>query len=576
MTTIDWTMVALFFAVLVGIPLAAARKGASSSKEFFLSGQSMPWWLLGISMVAATTSTNSSNLFTEIIRSKGMGGNWAWWAFLLTGLLTVFVYSKLWRRSGVTTDIGFYELRYSGKPAAFLRCFRTLYLGVFFNLIVMAFVTLGAVKIGVIVFGVPAWVILVVAAVASVIYAAFGGLRGMVYTDFFLFALVMIGAVISMVFALNHPAVGGLSGLVANPAVASQLDFLPSPSNPDLFMAVFVIPVALQWWSVWWPGSEPGGGGYIVQRMLSAKNENHAMGAALFFNVMNYAIRPWPWFIVGLASIVVFPQLADIQKAFPNVDPKLVGGDMAYPAMMTVIPKGWFGLVVASLMGALFSTLAAHINMGASYVVNDFYRRFLRPQAGDRELVFVARVASVLFIAAACVMAPFMESAKTAFDFTLQIGAGTGLVYLLRWFWLRINAWSEVAAMSAAALFAAFLQFVYPHLGGPVLATWVKLAAAIVFTTVVWVSVTLLTKPVDAKTLETFKATVRADGRDVGRGVLATFLAAVAIFTFMYAVGAWVYGWYAKAALATAASVAVGLATAGLFRGRPVQTKEVA
>ena len=385
----------------------------------------------------------------------------------------------------MTTDIGFYELRYSGKPAAFLRCFRTLYLGVFFNLIVMAFVTLGAVKIGVVVFGVPAWVILVVAAVASVIYAAFGGLRGMVYTDFFLFALVMAGAVISMVFALNHPAVGGLSGLVSNPAVASQLDFLPSPSNPDLFMAVFVIPVALQWWSVWWPGSEPGGGGYIVQRMLSARNENHALGAALFFNVMNYAIRPWPWFLVGLASIIVFPQLSDIQKAFPHVDPKLVGGDMAYPAMMTVIPHGWFGLV-----------------------------------------------------------------------------------YLLRWFWMRINAWSEVAAMSAAAVFAAFLQFVYPRLGGPGLATWVKLAAAIVFTTVVWVAVTLLTKPVDEKTLANFRTTVRAEGRDVGRGVLATFLAAVAIFTFMYAAGAWVYGWYLKAALATAVSVGVGLATAGLFRGR--------
>jgi len=566
MTGLDWLMVALFFVALVGIPLAAARKGSSSSKEFFLSGRSMPWWLLGVSMVAATTSTNSANLFTEIIREKGMGGNWAWWAFLLTGLLTVFVYAKLWRRSGVTTDIGFYELRYSGKPAAFLRAFRTLYLGVFFNLIIMAFVTLGAVKIGVIVFGVEPWVILTVSAVASVVYAAFGGLRGMVYTDFFLFALVMIGAVVSMVFALGHPAVGGLSGLVAHPAVASQLDFLPSPSNTDLFMAVFVVPVAIQWWSVWWPGSEPGGGGYIVQRMLSAKDENHAVGAALFFNVINYALRPWPWFIVGLASIIVFPQLADIRKAFPNVDPKLVGGDMAYPAMMTVIPKGWFGLTVASLMGALFSTLAAHINMGASYVVNDFYKRFARPQAGERELILVARIASVVFIVLACVAAPYMESAKTAFDFTLQIGAGTGLVYLLRWFWMRVNAWSEVAAMAAAALFAAFLQFVYPHLGGPVLATWMKLALAIVFTTGVWVTVTLLTKPVDAETLARFRATVRADGRDVGRGVLAMFLSALAIFTFMYAVGAWIYGWYLKAALGTGAAVAAGLVTAGVLK----------
>ena len=379
MVGLDWTMVGLFFLVLILIPTLASRKGASSSKEFFLSGRSMPWWLLGISMVAATTSTNSANLFTELIRDKGgISGNWKWWAFLLTGMLTVFVYAKLWRRSGVTTDIEFYELRYSGKPAAFLRCFRGLYLGMLFNLIVMAFVTLGAVKIGVIVFGVDPWLIYVVTTVSAIVYAAFGGLRGMVYTDLFLFALVMVGAVVSMVFTLGH--VGGLHALVAHAAVAPKLNFFPdfAHANTDLLIMIFIIPLAVQWWNVWWPGSEPGGGGYIVQRMLSAKNENHAVGAALFFNVMNYALRPWPWFIVGLASIIVFPQLADIQAAFPKVDPKLVGHDMAYPAMMTVIPSGWYGLTVASLMGALFSTLAAHINMGASYIVNDFYRRFVR------------------------------------------------------------------------------------------------------------------------------------------------------------------------------------------------------
>ena len=443
MVGLDWTMVGLFFFVLILIPTLASRKGASSSKEFFLSGRSMPWWLLGISMVAATTSTNSANLFTELIRDKGgISGNWKWWAFLLTGMLTVFVYAKLWRRSGVTTDIEFYELRYSGKPAAFLRCFRGLYLGVLFNLIVMAFVTLGAVKIGVIVFGVDPWLIYVVTTVSAIVYAAFGGLRGMVYTDLFLFALVMVGAVVSMVFALGH--VGGLHALVTHAAVTPKLNFFPdfAHADTDLLIMIFIIPLAVQWWNVWWPGSEPGGGGYIVQRMLSAKNENHAVGAALF---------------VGLASIIVFPQLADIRTAFPNVDPSLVGHDMAYPAMMTVIPSGWYGLTVASLMGALFSTLAAHINMGASYIVNDFYRRFVRPQAGERELVFAGRAASVVLIVTACALAPFMQSARVAMDLTMLIGAGTGPIFLLRWFWMRINAWSEVAGMVSSFLAAAFL-----------------------------------------------------------------------------------------------------------------------
>jgi len=569
MVGLDWAMVGLFFFVLILIPTLASRKGASSSKEFFLSGRSMPWWLLGISMVAATTSTNSANLFTELIRDKGgISGNWKWWAFLLTGMLTVFVYAKLWRRSGVTTDIEFYELRYSGKPAAFLRCFRGLYLGVLFNLIVMAFVTLGAVKIGVIVFGVDPWLIYVVTTISAIVYAAFGGLRGMVYTDLFLFALVMVGAVVSMVFALGH--VGGLHALVSHAAVTPKLNFFPdfAHADADLLIMIFIIPLAVQWWNVWWPGSEPGGGGYIVQRMLSAKNEDHAVGAALFFNVMNYALRPWPWFIVGLASIIVFPQLADIQSAFPKVDPKLVGHDMAYPAMMTVIPSGWYGLTVASLMGALFSTLAAHINMGASYIVNDFYRRFVRPQAGERELVFAGRAASVVLIVTACALAPFMQSARVAMDLTMLIGAGTGPIFLLRWFWMRINAWSEVAGMVSSFLAAAFLLFVWPACGGAPLADWVQLLVVIGVTTVSWLAVTFLTAPADAATLKRFRDTVRARGRDVGLGVLCMFLASVAIFAFMYAVGAWIYGWWMKAAVTTAVSALVFGLLAFILRAR--------
>ena len=331
---------------------------------------------------------------------------------------------------------------------------------------------------------------------------------------------------------------------------------------------IFIIPLAVQWWNVWWPGSEPGGGGYIVQRMLSAKNENHAVGAALFFNVMNYALRPWPWFIVGLASIIVFPQLADIRTAFPNVDPSLVGHDMAYPAMMTVIPSGWYGLTVASLMGALFSTLAAHINMGASYIVNDFYRRFVRPKAGERELVFAGRAASVALIVTACAMAPLMKSARVAMDLTMLIGAGTGPIFLLRWFWMRVNAWSEVAGMVSSFLAAAFLLFVWPACGGAPLADWVQLLVVIGFTTVSWLAVTFLTSPTDAETLARFRETVRARGRDVGRGVLCMFLASVAIFAFMYAVGAWIYGWWMKAAVTTAVSALVFGLLAFILRAR--------
>jgi len=567
MVGLDWAMVGLFFFVLILIPTLASRKGASSSKEFFLSGRSMPWWLLGISMVAATTSTNSANLFTELIRDKGgISGNWKWWAFLLTGMLTVFVYAKLWRRSGVTTDIEFYELRYSGKPAAFLRCFRGLYLGVLFNLIVMAFVTLGAVKIGVIVFGVDPWLIYVVTTISAIVYAAFGGLRGMVYTDLFLFALVMVGAVVSMVFALGH--VGGLHSLVEHAAVAPHLNFFPdfAHADTDLLIMIFIIPLAVQWWNVWWPGSEPGGGGYIVQRMLSAKNEDHAVGAALFFNVMNYALRPWPWFIVGLASIIVFPQLADIQSAFPKVDPKLVGHDMAYPAMMTVIPSGWYGLTVASLMGALFSTLAAHINMGASYIVNDFYRRFVRPQAGERELVFAGRAASVVLIVTACAMAPLMKSARVAMDLTMLIGAGTGPIFLLRWFWMRINAWSEITAMAVSFVVAVFLQLVYPHLGLPPLQSWHRLIIVMVITTAAWVGVTLITPPTEAVKRAAFQNKIRANGHDIAWGMLAMTVACIAIYSMMFAAGYWIYGKVPLASVMTAISAVSGCALCPILR----------
>lgn len=531
---LDFLLIALFFTLLVAIPAFASLLAKSKgSSEYFKSAGSMPWWLIGVSMVAATTSTNSANLFTEIIRRDGLGGNWVWWAFLITGMLTVFVYSRLWVSSGATTDIAFYELRYSGRPAAFLRAFRAFYLGVIYNLVVMAVVLLGAIKIGVVMFGVPAWTILAVTAGASLIYSCLSGIRGTIYTDFFLFAVVMAGAVAVMCYGVNHPAVGGWSALMSNPAVVGKMSFFPDFTKTDALVAVFIIPVAVQWWNVWYAGSEPGGGGYIVQRMLTAKTPNHALGGTLFFNLLNYAIRPWPWYIAAFASILIFPDLNSIRAAFPGVDPSLIGDDMAYPAMIRCVPNGWIGVVAASLMGALFSTVAAHLSMGANYVTNDIWKRFVRKDASDREMILVARVTSAFLVVAGCVLAPLLESAKSGFDLMVQVGAGTGIIFLLRWFWMRINAWTEIVAMLVSFLCAVFFQIVWPHLSATPPLFWQKLLWTIAVTTVAWLAATFLTKPENPEVIARFRALVRTDGRDVGKGVLKAFLAAVGLFAFM-------------------------------------------
>ena len=536
MRAIDWWMVAGFFAILVAIPLLASFRNRGTSKDFLLAGRSMPWWLIGFSMTAACTSTDSMNLFTEIIRKDGLAGNWVWWAFLITSVFTVFVYSKLWVRTGVTTDVEFYELRYSGRPAVFLRALRGVYLGVILNLLVMGAVVLGGLKIGVILFGCSSTTVLVLTGVFSIVYVALAGMRGAIYTDFFLFLVILVGSIAAMVYALDLPGVGGFAGLAAHPALAGKLSIFPDFSNTDAVFALLVIPLAVQWWGVWKQGAEPGGGGYIVQRIMSAKSEGHAVGGTLFFNFIHYAIRPWPWYVVGFCSLIVFPELSDIQRAFPSVDPKLIGGDMAYSAMLTKVPAGWFGIVAASMMAALFSTIAAHLTMGSSYVVNDFYRRFVRPQASERELIWAARATMVVFMLLACLIAPFLKSAKTAFDLMLLIGAGSGPIFLLRWFWMRINAWSEIAGILTALVTAIVLELVLPNCGGPVLASWQKLSVGVAVTTVGWLAATLVTSPEPLAVQQRFKSLVRADGRDVGKGVLLTFLVSVAIFASMWVV----------------------------------------
>ncbi|MCB0264915.1 MAG: Na+:solute symporter, partial [Calditrichaeota bacterium] len=405
LNNLDWTIILLFFVVSLTIGVIAARKAGKNTAEFFLSGRSMPWWLLGVSMVATTFSCDTPNLVTDIVRQNGVSGNWAWWAFLLTGMLTVFIYARMWQRSKVLTDLEFYELRYSGNMAAFLRGFRAIYLGVLFNIMVMATVSLAMIKIGAVMLQWSAVKTLLIVSTITVIYSAIGGLRGILLTDFFQFILAMVGSVGGAYILLQLPQVGGLSNLLSHPNVISRIDLFPDFSNTDALWTLLIMPLAVQWWSVWYPGAEPGGGGYIAQRMLSAKSEKDAIGATLFFNAAHYALRPWPWIIVGLASLVVFPDIASLRTAFPGVDPAIIQHDFAYPAMLSFLPSGFLGLVVAGLIAAYMSTISTHLNWGSSYVVNDFYRRFVKTDAGETHYVSVGRITNVLLMVVTCIFA---------------------------------------------------------------------------------------------------------------------------------------------------------------------------
>ena len=465
LSTLDWGIIILFFALTLVIGIVVSRKAGTSTTEFFLSGRNMPWWLLGISMVATTFSADTPNLVTDIVRKNGVSGNWVWWAFLLTGMLTVFVYAKLWRKSGVVTDLEFYELRYSGKGAAFLRGFRALYLGVFFNIMIMASVCLAAIKIGSVLLGFTAIETLVIASTITVLYSSLGGLKGVVITDFFQFILAMGATFWATYYIIDLPQIGTLENLLTHPNVVPKLDFIPDFQQREVFITLFILPIAVQWWSVWYPGAEPGGGGYIAQRMLSAKDEKNAVWATLLFNFAHYALRPWPWILIALASLIIFPDIQSIQLAFPNIDPSIVKDDLAYPAMMTFLPAGLIGLIVASLIAAFMSTISSHLNWGSSYVVYDFYQRFVKPDASEKELVKIGRLSTVVLMIASALFALLLSNALEAFQILLQIGAGTGLLFIMRWFWYRINAYSEVTAMTVSFILALYFKLIHVKLG---------------------------------------------------------------------------------------------------------------
>ena len=561
LSMLDWGIIFAFFAVTLFIGLYASRGAGKSYSEFFLSGRDMSWWLLGVSMVATTFSADTPNLVTDLVRTHGVAGNWSWWAFLLTGMLTVFVYARLWRRSGVLTDLEFYELRYSGKPAAFLRGFRAIYLGVFFNVMIMATVSLAAIKIGAVMLDLEPVETLLITSIITVIYTSIGGLKGVVLTDFFQFVLAMIGMVVAAVYIVNLPEVGGLSKMLAHPNVSGKLNFLPDFSDSKQLIPLFLMPLAVQWWSVWYPGAEPGGGGYIAQRMLSAKDEKNAVTATLFFNIAHYALRPWPWILIALASLIVFPDIASLQAAFPHLDPKVVKNDLAFSAMLNLLPAGLIGLLIAALLSAFMSTISTHLNWGSSYVVNDFYKRFLRPDAPQNELVNVGRISTVVLMIMAALLALALENALQAFNILLQIGAGTGLIFILRWFWWRVNAYSEITAMVVSFMLALYFEL---GMENP-LPEHIKLLAGVGITTLAWVAVTLLTAPSSQETmLRFFKliqpsptgwkpviekgiASGELDSNEIIPGklpnqILGMFLGCILVYSALFSIGFIIYG----------------------------------
>jgi len=583
LTALDYGIILVFFLAVITIGIVVSKKSGKSSSEFFLSGRNMPWWLLGFSMVATTFSTDTPNFVTDVVRKDGVSGNWIWWAFLITGLLTVFVYAKLWRKSNVETDMEFYELRYGGKPAKFLRGFRSVYLGLAFNVLAMAGVTLAAIKIGQVMLGLTSLEVVGIAGTVTVFFSAVGGFRGVIYTDFLLFFVAMAGSIGAAYYLVNLPEVGGMAELMTHENVQGKLAMLPSWSDKEKFITILIIPLAVQWWSSWFPGAEPGGGGYIAQRMLAAKNENHAVGATFFFNVMHYALRPWPWIIVALASLVVFPDIASIQTAFPNVEESKLGHDLAYSAMLTMLPAGLLGLVLASLGAAYMSTISTHLNWGSSYIVHDFYKQHINKNASEKELVRVGRLSTVVLMIISTIVALLLNHATQLFDIIIMFGAGTGLVFIMRWFWSRINAWSEITAMFVSGIISILVNFTFIgtwlfgekvdnvfHEG--VFVAWMQYPFVVFATTVCWLLVTFLTPKEKNEVLFNFykktqpggpgwKKVIKAakdqnidiveskEAWTVPTGILAVLVGTVAVYGALFTTGKFIYGEYQNAGL---------------------------
>ena len=565
----DWVIIAAYFLLTLGIGLWASRGSRNNAHSFFLAGGKMPWWLLGVSMVATTFSTDTPNLVAGLVREKGVAGNWVWWSFLLTGMLTVFMYARLWKRSGVMTDISFYELRYGGPAAAFLRGFRAVYLGLVFNVLVMGAVSLAAVKLGSILLGWPGWLTLLLAGGVTLVYSGLGGLKAVIWTDFMQFILAMVGSVSACIYLVNLDSVGGMQAMLSNPLVSSKMNFLPDFSDANSWVPLLFVPLAVQWWSSYYPGAEPGGGGYIVQRMLSAKNEKHALGATLLFNVAHYALRPWPWILVAFASLVVFPDLTSLQQAFPNLAAHQIRHDMAYPAMLSLLPAGLLGLVAASLLAAYMSTMSTQLNLGASYLVNDVWLRFVNPESTDSQQLTVGRWVTFGSLVLGSVLGLVLTDAGQAFELLLLLGSGTGGLFLLRWFWWRISARTELIAMLSSLLVAIYFTFIHDSLSLYPLESYEKLMLGTLITTCVWLGSCFILPPEDEAVLKNFVQKVKPGGpgwksewtasEAQGNLFLYQFLAAtlaiLSVYGMLLATGTILYGQLPAAALLSVFSV---------------------
>lgn len=584
---VDWSFIVGFFVIALLVGVAVSKNAGRSETDFFLGGRNMPWWLLGFSMVATTFSTDTPNFVTDVVRQQGVAGNWNWWAFLLTGMLTVFVYARLWRRSGVTTDVEFYAIRYSGPASRFLRVFRACYLGIAYNILIMAMVSVAAIKIGAIMLDLTPWQTLGTAMFVTVVFSAMGGFKGVLITDFLLFIMAMVGAVAAAYYALGHEKVGGIAGLIekfqSTEVLQNKLAIFPDPGNTELFYGVFAICLAVQWWAAYYPGAEPGGGGYLVQRMLAAKNENHSIGATLFFNFAHYALRPWPWIIVALCSLLVFPELKDIKEAFPTLPDDKLRHDVAYSAMiMKTVPKGWLGLILASLIAAYMSTISTHLNWGSCYIVHDLLPKF-KPNATAREKVWTGRISTVLLMVVTAFVAMYLKSAKEAFDLVILVGAGTGLLFILRWFWWRINAWCEIVAMVASFSLAmivntaAFSKLLEQSVGAGMVGP-TKIIIGVTGTTLAWMITAFITKPTDENILREFCQLINPGGpgwKDVFKraeldgqaikpqsirdnlplGIVCTILGSISVYGALFATGYWIYGYTVLASTMTVVSV---------------------
>ena len=567
---IDWVIIVVSIAVCFTPALFFAKRSGKGTAEFFASGRSVPWWLAGLSMVATTFSSDTPNLVTNFVRTQGVAGNWQWWAFVLTGVATVFFYARLWRRSGVMTDLEFYEMRYSGKAAGMVRGFRAVYLGFFFNCIIMASVNLAACKIANVMFGLDRWQTLLFVGLLNVVFAAHSGLWGVLVIDMIQFFIKMSAVIAAAYFALKLPEVGGMSGLMEKlstkqgPGGINYLNMLPDFKNQwDIAVAVFLMPIAVQWWAVWYPGSEPGGGSYSAQRMLASKSEKDSLGATLFFNVAHYVLRPWPWILVALCSIIIYPTVGDIKTSFPHVDQSLLHDDIAYPAMLKFLPVGWLGLMVAGLIAANSSTILTHLNWGASYLVHDFYRRFLRPDATEKHYVAAGRLATILLFVCSSLLTFAMTSAQDNFNLMLQVGAGTGLLYLLRWFWWRITAWCEVVAMVSSFAISVFWVILHNPRFGVNLGLHKELFLTVIFTTICWVATAYLGPRTAPETLIAFykkvrpfgpgwewvreaagisKEEARATGENIPLALAGWVVGCIMIWSSLFTVGNYLYG----------------------------------